>query len=162
MTPIEIASNEKKLQSLLENLGVGDDAAKKKAQLTMMVYADMEGITYEECMMLHNEAVNFLKHTPPGDPAFDFLIKQRDNSLKYAGALNDINNMGRKEHLVSINALVTVGETCTEVTMHVPKLHLRTDNREAHIKLFINNKVRSSSEWSPGLRYGTVVDFIEL
>lgn len=162
MTPIENVSNEKKLQALLENRGVGDEAAKKKAQLTMMVYSDMEGITYDECIMLYNEAIKLLEHTPPNDIAFDFLIRQRDNALKYAGAINDFNNMGRKDHLVPIHALVSVDNTCAEVTMHVNKLHLRTDNRHAHILHDIINRVKASSEWSPSIRHAVKIDYVEL
>jgi len=155
---------EQQLKDLLEDRGPGTELLKRRADTTLKLYKDRIGpISYDECIKLVAENNQLVKDCGPFDPAYDFLASQRNTFLKIAEALNDIENMGRHDHLLPVHLLVTVNDTTVECNMWIPQLYYRESDRERIIISTIYGKLQPSSEWGGALRYGRQkVDFVEL
>lgn len=154
---------EKNLKDLMEDRGPGIERLKKRAEFTLSMYANHYGpLSYDECIKLVNENDQLAQDCGVFDPAYDFLTKQRNTFLKMAEALNDRDNMGRHDHMLPVKVLVSVDDIAVECDMHIPKLYYRKSERESIIRSTIHGKLRDSSEWCGGLRYGPKIDFVEL
>lgn len=154
---------EENLKDLMEDRGPGTERLKKRAELTLSIYSNRIGpISYDECIKLVNENDQLAQDCGVYDPAYQFLTAQRNTFLKIAEALNDRDNMGRHDHMLPVKVLVSVDNIAVECDMFIPKLYYRQIEREGIIRATIHGKLRDSSEWSGGLRYGPKVDFVEL
>lgn len=154
---------EQKLKNLLEDMDVGLERQKARAELTLRAYARAyEGITYDEAMLLVKQHTETLEHMDAFDPAFEYFVQERDNLLRWAQACNDFHLLGRHEHELPVHAIVSVGSTSVECNFHIPRLHYRDKERAAVIMRTIRGKVAASSEWSGGFRHTTKIDFVEL
>lgn len=160
---MNLTPNEKSLKDLLEDMGPGSQQKQARAELTLRVLGKQyEGITYDQAIMLYEENANILLHTPWTDPAHEYLITQRDQLLKLAGALNDVHILGRHDHEIPVHALVSVGGTAVECTVHVPKLNYMPALRNKAILSTIASKASASSQWAGSLRRGVDIDYVEL
>jgi hypothetical protein len=150
------------LKDLMEDRGPGSERLKRRAEMSLKLYNRFGPITYDECMKLVAENNQLAEDCGVHDPAYEFLATQRNTFLKIAEALNDHDSMGRRDHMLPVNLLVSVGNTSVECVLWIPKLYYRLSERESIIRSTIHGKLRDSSEWSGGLRHGPQVDFVEL
>lgn len=154
---------EANLKDLMEDRGPGSDRLKRRAEMMLPLWLKTIGpISYDECIRLVNEGEQLAQDCGPFDPAFDYLTNQRNTFLKIAEALNDRDNMGRHDHMLPVKVLVSVDNIAVECDMYIPRLYYSKSQRESIIRSTIHGKLRDSSEWSGGLRYGPKVDFVEL
>lgn len=160
MSLIESAA-ERSLKNLLEDKSVGNHFRVGHASVVANAYPELKGISYDELIALSTEASDILEHTPPHDPAYEYLLTNRNRCLKMAKAVNDRDNMGRTEHMLPVHLLVTVGSTTVEANIWIPRINYRASERDNHIRLEITNRLNDSSEWSGGIRHGQKIDFIE-
>lgn len=154
---------EQQLKDLMEDRGPGSERLKRRAEMVLSVYLDRIGpLSYDECIKLVNENNQLAEDCGVFDPAYDFLTTQRNTFLKMAEALNDRDNMGRTDHMLPVNALVSVDNIVVECNMWIPKLYYRQSDRAQIILSTIHGKLRDSSEWCGSLRHGPKIDFVEL
>lgn len=154
---------EKNLKDLIENRGVGSEAAAFRAAMTLRLYQQrFEGITYDEAIALANENDLTIQHMSVDDPAFLHLIEMRNAFLKYATALNDIENMGRHDHELPVHALVSVAGVAIECNFHIPRLYYRKHEREKIITSTLRGKINQSNDWVGTYRHPSKIDFVEL
>lgn len=150
------------LRDLLEDRDTGVSKAVVHAQMTLRLYKDLEGISYDELIQLATENQNYLDHMTPQDPAFETLLINRNNFYKVAAALNDLRSMGRYDHMLPVRAMVNVGNIVTEANFWIPKMNYHKSNRDNLIRSVINDKLSSSSNWRNCLRHSKEIDFVEL
>lgn len=162
MNANEMTSAEKSLKDLLEDRSVGDSRRVQFAEMTKRAYKELEGVSYDELMQLHNEAVEVLKVTPPFDISYEYFLKQRDVLLKMATAVNDAENMGRHDHLLPVHALVSVRNVTVESEFWIPKLNYRASERGNIIRSEIVRRMNDSSTWTPSMRHSADIDFVEV
>ena len=153
---------EQSLKDLLEERSGSTTALTLQAEVTLRIYKDLEGISYDELMMLAKENQEILEHMTPLDIAYNTLLTNRNNFYKVAGALNDLKSMGRHDHLLPVHAMVSVNNITVEANFWIPKLNYRNGDRATIIQNHINAKIGSSPQWRNSFRNTTNVDFVEL
>uniref|UniRef100_A0AAU7PFB5 Uncharacterized protein n=1 Tax=Burkholderia phage vB_BgluM-SURPRISE13 TaxID=3159457 RepID=A0AAU7PFB5_9VIRU len=157
------ARREQNLKDLMEDRGPGIERLKRRAEMTLSIYKRNIGpISYDECIKLVNENDQLSQDCGPFDPAYDFLTSQRNTFLRLAEALNDHDNMGRRDHMLPAKVLVSVDNIAVECDLWIPRLFYRASDRESIIRSTIHGKLSQSSEWAGSLRHGPKVDFVEL
>lgn len=119
-------------------------------------------ITYEEAILLANEAAEQLALITAMDPAFEFLVNSRNNALKWAEALNDREFMGRTDHMLPVHGLVLVDNVAVEVDFWISRIYYYEHHRAKIILDTIKTKLTNSSDWCGSLRYPRNIDFVEL
>lgn len=160
--PLNNNPTEQSLKDLLEERSGTTTAKTLHAEMTLRMYKDLEGISYDELMMLANENQAMLEHMTPLDPAYEVLLVNRNNFYKVAGALNDLKSMGRHDHQLPVNAMVSVNNITVEASFWIPKLNYRQGDRERIIQGHINKKIGESPTWRNSFRSITDIDFVEL
>lgn len=154
---------ERNLKDLMEDRGPGSERLQRCAEMTLSIYASKIGsLTYDECIKLVVENDQLAQDCGPFDPAYDFLTRSRNDFLKIAEALNDAEHMGRRDHQLPVNLLVSVDNVAVECTVWIPKLYYRATERESIIRSTIHGKLNASAEWAGSVRHGPKIDFVEL
>jgi hypothetical protein len=154
---------EKKLKDLIEDRGIGIQEQNLKARLTKQVLEPhFAGLTYDEAIRLAEENEDILQFTSVHDPAFQYLITTRNRYLQWASAVNDVDIMGRYDHMLPVHALVSVDDVTAECNFHIPKLYYNERERNAIIAATLRQKLMRSSDWAAPLRSMRSIDFVEL
>lgn len=157
------SSQEQRLKDLIEDRGIGIQEQNLKARLTKtLLERTLGGLTYEDAVRLADEQDDILQYTPAHDPAFLHLVTTRNNLLKWAEVVNDVDIMGRYDHMLPVHALVSVDGVTVECNFHIPRLYYNERERKNIILSQLRQKVARSSDWSASLRRPAAIDFVEL
>lgn len=154
---------EQQLKDLIEDRGTGSEFLARRAETWMRVWSNKFGpLSYDECIQLVAQNDPLIEDCGPFDPAYTFLVEQRNSMLKYAEALNDSESMGRHDHQLPVHALVSVDGVMVECNFWIPKLYYRENDRRRLIMSTLRSKLNTSSSWAGSIRLQSAVDFVEV
>lgn len=158
-----LTAEEKQLKALIEDMGVGARIKAYRADMNRrLLEPHFKGITYDQAIQLIKEGNEQLSYMNAFDPAYLYLIEQRNAMLKWATLLNDEETMGRHDHELPVHALVSVDGVTVECQFHIPQLYYVAHERAKLIKQVIREKIMRSSQFGASLRVPSKVDFVEL
>lgn len=158
-----LTTEEKHLKALLEDMGTGCRIKAYRADMNKrLLEPHFKGITYDQAIALIKETNEQLSYMNAFDPAYLFLIEQRNRMLKWATIMNDEETMGRHDHELPVHALVSVDGVAVECQFYIPQLHYFEHERKKLITQAIREKVISSSQFGAGMRNPAKIDFVEL
>jgi hypothetical protein len=158
-----LKAEEKQLKALIEDMGVGCRIRAYRAEANKRILGPhLNGITYDQAIQLIKESNEQLSYMTPHDPAYLFMINQRNQMLKWATSLNDDESMGRHDHELPVHALVSVDGVTVECNFYIPQLYYIEHERHNLIKQTIREKVLRSSQIAGSMRNPSSIDFVEL
>ena len=75
----------------------------------MLVKYKRNGMTYDEVITIAKEAEKYLSSMRPDDPAYLHFIRERDDHYALAQAIDIVDKLDRKDHLIELNCVVMYG-----------------------------------------------------
>lgn len=159
---MENVAKEKSLKQLLGDMGP-DGEVRSRFAATSLEHIDPElkGLSYDEAVALGNDAFEVLKHTPPGDPAWNYMTRQQSTMFGLAALINDSERMGRHDHEVPYEVLVRSGDTVVDAIVYIRK---DTPERAVDrvLQMAVTSRIGASSEWSESIRFRNEVEVVRL
>lgn len=160
---------EEKLKDILEDAYGIPILNVRRAEMALRIYKEYAPqptggleLTYDECILLVKENNDILEHMPATDPAYQFMITQRNAMLKHATALNDYNALKRHDHEYPVHLMVSIVDVTVECTIHIPQLYYWAYERNKTIGSVLRNKIAGHTEWAGSYRNPPEIDFVEL
>lgn len=122
---------------------------KLRAELILKVHLQhhQEALEYDEAIEVAEHAARNLAVTPPGDPAYGYLSRTAKTYYEYAEALNQLNGLERRDHLIVLRVIVSYNKGAVTEEMRIPinRYHpLRNQENQAFLTCrdtLLKNKV---------------------